>query len=91
MFYKIRCLVGFSDFSILSFVVKQGHELTVSENVYKRLISSGGKFQVIEIITPPHKKEVEKEVEVEVEKEVEVEVKKEVEIKKEYKRAKPKA
>lgn len=56
MQYKIRCLVNFSDFTILPKPVKMGQEITVSENVYKRLIGSGGKFQILETIAPPVEK-----------------------------------
>jgi hypothetical protein len=50
--FKIRCLVSFSDFKIFPRVIKQGEELEVSQNVYDRLISSGGKFQKLALVIP---------------------------------------
>jgi hypothetical protein len=60
MIYKIMFLEGFADFSILEFRVKQGHIIDVSENVYRRIVSSGGKVKILETIVPPpdEKKEV---------------------------------
>ena len=57
MTFKIRCLVSFSDFTIFPRKIKQGEVLEVNENVYKRLISSGGKFEVIEKLIPQPEKE----------------------------------
>ena len=50
---KIRCLVSFSDFTIFPRKIKQGEELEVSQNVYDRLVSSGGKFQKLALVIPP--------------------------------------
>jgi hypothetical protein len=55
---KIRCLVPFQDLTIIPRLIKQNEELEVSDNVYQRLLSSGGKFELLGHVIPPSTSEV---------------------------------
>lgn len=56
---RIRCLTAFSDYTIFDRRIKQGEELSVTDNEYARAVQSGGKFQIIGRIIPPPTKAVE--------------------------------
>jgi len=53
MNYTIKALLYFKDGSILDREVKQGETITVTENEWKRIQQSGGRFEVVGNSVPP--------------------------------------
>ena len=53
MNYKIRAWLYFKDGSILPREVRQGEVIDVTENEWKRIQQSGGRFEVVGNSVPP--------------------------------------
>ena len=56
MNYKIRAMVSFKDGNILPNPVKYGEVIEVDERTYKRIVASGGKFEVLARTVPAPEK-----------------------------------